>query len=147
LRLADVERASVDQQHLLSAASTTTIFLRLASPITPVPVCISLSRAWASYAGAVTDKEHEMARPSLLCRAEAGRLAVDKAVAALKKLDPQAIPPYMVPKLLETDAAVSAAALAAWRELDAKERPDEDPWERIAAELDPATRPGRVAPR
>jgi hypothetical protein len=83
----------------------------------------------------VTDKEREKARRTLLRHAEAGRLAVDKAVAALKTLDPRDFPPYVVPKLLETGAAVSVAALAALRELDGEERPSEDPWERIAAEL------------
>jgi hypothetical protein len=83
----------------------------------------------------VTDKEREKARRTLLRHAEAGRLAVDKALAALKTLDPHDFPPYMGPKLLETGAAVSVAALAALRELDAVERPGEDPWERIAAEL------------
>ena len=51
-------------------------------------------------------------------------MAVDKALAALKGLDPADFPPYMVPKLLEAGAAVSVAALAALRELDAEERPD-----------------------
>jgi hypothetical protein len=91
-----------------------------------------------SYAGAVTDNEREKARRTLLRHAEAGRLAVDKAVAALKTLDPQDFPPYIVPKLLETGAAVSVAALDALRELDAEEQPEADPWEAIAAELDPA---------
>jgi hypothetical protein len=52
---------------------------------------------------------------------------------------PGNFPPYMVPKLLETGTAVSVAAFAALRELDAEERPEEDPWERIAAALDPAS--------
>jgi hypothetical protein len=44
----------------------------------------------------------------------------------------------MVPKLLETGAAVTESALAALRALAAEERPDEDTWSAIAAELDPA---------
>jgi len=85
----------------------------------------------------VSDKEREKARRTLLRHAEAGRLAVDKALAALKSLEPQDFPHYMIPKLLETGAAVSAAAFAALRELDGERRPEDDPWERIAAELDP----------
>jgi hypothetical protein len=108
----------------------------------PMHTCARLSlpepRRGVSYAGAVSDKEREKVRRTLLRHAEAGRLAVDKAVAALKTLDPQDFPPYMVPKLLETGAAVSVAAFAALRELDAEERPAEDPWSAIAAELDPA---------
>jgi hypothetical protein len=77
-------------------------------------------------------------RRALLRQADAGKLAVDKAVAALKTLDPADFPPYMVPKLLETNAAVSIAALAALRELDATERAGYDPWAAIAAALDPA---------
>jgi hypothetical protein len=63
----------------------------------------------------VTDKEREKARRTLLRHAEAGRLAVDKALAALKTLAPQDFPPYVVPKLPETGAAVSVAAFAALR--------------------------------
>jgi hypothetical protein len=62
-------------------------------------------------------------------------MAVDEAPAALKGLDPADFSPYMVPKLLEAGAAVSVAPLAALRELDTEEQPDEDPWSAIAAEL------------
>jgi hypothetical protein len=82
------------------------------------------------------DKDREKVRRTLLRHVEAGRMAVDKALAALKGLDPADFPPYMVPKLLETGAAVTESALAALRTLDAEERPESDPWEAIARSLE-----------
>jgi hypothetical protein len=83
------------------------------------------------------DKDREKARRILLRHVQVGRMAVDKALAALNSLDPSEFPPYMVPKLLETGAAVTESARAALAALSAEEQPGDDPWAAIAAELDP----------
>jgi hypothetical protein len=55
-----------------------------------VRVCICPSRAGGlSYACVVSDNEREKVRRALLSHAEAARVAGDKALAALKSLDPQ----------------------------------------------------------
>jgi hypothetical protein len=67
-----------------------------------------------------SDTEREGVRnPAASAEGAGGRPIGERA---LKTLNPQDFPPYMVPKLLETSAAVSAAALVASRELGAEER-------------------------
>jgi hypothetical protein len=70
--------------------------------------------AWAGAVTSAQDREKERTRKALVRQAQAGQLAVDKAVAALKVLKPQDYPLYMIGRLLETGANVTLAALAAW---------------------------------
>jgi hypothetical protein len=69
---------------------------------------------------------------------EAAQAGLEKALAALKDLNPPDDPPYMLPRLVEGIAKVLAAAHAGLRTLNAEERPETDPWEAFAVELDPA---------
>jgi hypothetical protein len=47
------------------------------------------------------DRDRAKVRRKLWRQVDAGALATDKALAALKALDPADFPPYMIPKLLE----------------------------------------------
>lgn len=78
----------------------------------------------------------------------AGRAAVLKAVQALSMLRPEEMAPSVIARLLELGAKLERSTLVVSVEelqgIDSTEADEDgdDPWERIAAELDPRNAPG-----
>jgi hypothetical protein len=68
----------------------------------------------------------------------AGRLAMQKALAALQGCSPDDIPPYAAARLLELGARLERDTLTvSVEELQGRTpAPPEDPWEQVARELD-----------
>ncbi len=98
--------------------------------------------AWDDACHRIEDRERlEAIRAMHAKHRHAGRAAIDKAVAALNLLDPGEMPATAVARLLELGAKLERSTLIVsveelqGVELDAGD--DEDPWDRIARELDP----------
>ncbi len=85
------------------------------------------------------ERDRAKRRRLLTRQLDAGGLATEKALEALKLLDPADFPPYMIPKLAEVGASITQDAMALLKLLDAEENPKDDPWQKIADELEGAT--------
>ena len=94
---------------------------------------------------AVEDQERlDAIRQMHAVHRRAGRAAVAKAVQALGLLAPEQMPPTLIARLLELGAKLERSTLIVSVEelqgIEVEELDDgEDPWERIARELDPTT--------
>lgn len=100
--------------------------------------------AWDDACHRIEDQERlEAIRSMHTMHRRAGRAALTKAVQALSYLEPEAMPASAVARLLELGAKLERSTLVvSVEELQGVEVDDdesEDPWERIARELDPRT--------
>jgi hypothetical protein len=102
------------------------------------------ANAWDDACHAVEDQERlDAIRAMHAVHRRAGRAAVAKAVQALGILTPEQMPPSLIARLLELGAKLERQTLIVSVEelqgIEVEESDDtEDPWERIARELDPA---------
>jgi hypothetical protein len=99
------------------------------------------ANAWDEACHKVEDKERlEAIRSMHAIHRQAGRAALAKAVQALSYLQAEAMPPSVIARLLELGAKLERSTLiTSVEELQGIEIADEDeddPWERIARELD-----------
>src|SRR5215467_6689384 len=99
------------------------------------------AEAWDDACHRVEDRERlEAIRQMHGLHREAGRKAINKAMLALDLLDPQAMHPSLIARLIEIGARLERSTLIVSVEelqgIDTVEETD-DPWERIARELDP----------
>lgn len=98
--------------------------------------------AWDDACHRIEDRERlEEIRSMHAMHRRAGRAAIDKAVAALELLDAGEMPASAVARLLELGARLERSTLVVSVEelqgVEVDDGDDEDPWERIARELDP----------
>jgi hypothetical protein len=98
--------------------------------------------AWDDACHRIEDAERlEAIRAMHRVHRRAGRAAIDKATEALRLIDPQEMPATAVARLMELGAKLERSTLIVSVEelqgLDDVEVDVEDPWERIARELDP----------
>jgi hypothetical protein len=98
--------------------------------------------AWDYECHRVEDQERlEAIRDMHAVHRSAGRAAVEKAVQALQFIAPDEMPATAVARLLELGARLERSTLIVSVEelqgIEVQEDEIEDPWERIAAELDP----------
>ena len=98
--------------------------------------------AWDDECHRIEDQERlDLIRQMHANHRQAGRAAMWKALQALNTLDPAAMPANAVARLLELGARLERnTLLVSVEELQGVEDDEsaEDPWERIARELDPA---------
>jgi hypothetical protein len=99
--------------------------------------------AWDDACHQIEDQERlEAIRSMHAMHRRAGRAAIVKAVQALSTVDPTDMPIAAVARLLELGAKLERSTLTvSVEELQGIELDDEDtedPWERIARELDPS---------
>lgn len=99
--------------------------------------------AWADACHRIEDAERlEAIRSMHAMHRRAGRAAIVKAVQALATIDPNQLPVTAVARLLALGAKLERDTLLVSVEemqgVEAEEVDVEDPWERIAAELDPS---------
>lgn len=110
------------------------------------------ANAWDDACHAIEDQERlEAIRSMHKTHRTAGRAALMKALQALQMMHPESMPPSTVARLLELGAKLERATLlTSVEELQGIEvegdEDDEDPWERIARQLDPAASMGDAAP-
>jgi hypothetical protein len=100
--------------------------------------------AWDDEVHRIDDRERlEAIRTMHANHRRAGRAALLKALQALQHLDPAAMPAGSVARLLELGARLERDTLLVSVEklqgVEVDGEASEDPWERIARELDPAT--------
>jgi len=100
------------------------------------------AEAWDDACHRIEDTERlEAIRSMHALHREAGRAAITKAVDALDLLQPDEIPATAVARLLELGAKLERSTLLVSVEelqgLDVEGPDGEDPWDRIARELDP----------
>lgn len=100
------------------------------------------AEAWDEACHRVEDRERlEAIREMHTIHRRAGRAAITKALQALSLMDPVAIPAGTTVRLLELGARLERSTLiVSVEDLQGVEVDDEapdDPWERIAAELEP----------
>lgn len=104
------------------------------------------AEAWDDACHRIEDAERlEAIRSMHALHRRAGRNAITKALQALDHLDPDLMPAAAVARLLDLGAKLERSTLVvSVEELQGVEvyEESEDPWERIAAELDPATEVG-----
>ena len=98
--------------------------------------------AWDDACHRIEDAERlEAIRSMHSMHRRAGRAAIVKAVQALNVLEPKDIPASAVARLLELGAKLERSTLIVSVEelqgIEEDEVDEVDPWERIAAELDP----------
>ena len=101
---------------------------------------------WADRACAWDDELHRISDQQRLeairtmhdVHQRAGRLILNKALAALARVQPDEIPPYVAGRLLELGARLERDTLIVSVESlqGIETRPAEDPWEIVARELD-----------
>jgi hypothetical protein len=101
------------------------------------------AEAWDDACHQLEDRERlEAIREMHSVHRKAGRLAIDIALRALGALDPHSINPTTIARLMELGAKLERSTLiVSVEELQGIETIEEsdDPWDRIARELDPAT--------
>ena len=102
------------------------------------------AHAWDGACHAVEDGERlDAIRSMHKVHRQAGRAAVLKAVQALQQLQPSSLTPQMIARMLDLGAKLERSTLLVSVEelqgLDDLTEADEDPWDRIARELDPRT--------
>jgi hypothetical protein len=100
------------------------------------------AEAWDDACHHIEDTERlEAIRSMHAMHRRAGRAAITKAIQALDLLEPDEMPATAVARLLELGAKLERSTLIVSVEelqgLDVGESDEEDPWERIARELDP----------
>jgi hypothetical protein len=100
------------------------------------------AQAWDDACHAIDDGERlDAIRAMHKIHRQAGRAAVVKAIQALNQLRPESMPPVLIARLLDLGAKLERSTLiVSIEELQGLEElveADEDPWERIARELDP----------
>jgi hypothetical protein len=98
--------------------------------------------AWDDACHRVEDHERlEAIRNMHAVHRRAGRAALSKAIQALNLLAAEAMPPSTIARLLELGAKLERSTLIVSVEelqgIETTEVDEEDPWERIAAELTP----------
>jgi hypothetical protein len=98
--------------------------------------------AWDDACHRIDDQERlEAIRSMHSMHRRAGRAAIVKAVQALGLMEPHEMPPNLIARLLELGAKLERSTLLTSVEelqgIETAEDVEEDPWERIAAELDP----------
>lgn len=104
---------------------------------------IDRANAWDDACHQIEDQERlESIRAMHAVHRNAGRKAIEKAVEALQYLDPATIThPTAIARLLETGAKLERNTLLVSVEemqgLETVDEESEDPWDRIARELDP----------
>jgi hypothetical protein len=101
------------------------------------------AEAWDDTCHRVEDQERlEAIRSMHEIHRKAGRAAVMKAAQALSSMDADAMPATAVARLLELGAKLERSTLLTSVEelqgLDVEPDEAEDPWDRIARELDPS---------
>ena len=99
--------------------------------------------AWDDACHRIEDQERlEAIRSMHRSHRRAGRAAIEKAVQALSLMEPGEMPAGAVARLLELGAKLERSTLIVSVEelqgVEVDEVDVEDPWERIAAELDPS---------
>jgi hypothetical protein len=101
--------------------------------------------AWDDACHRIEDHERlEAIRSMHALHRRVGRAAITKAAQALANLDPITLPPSVIARLLELGARLERSTLiVSVEELQGVDQVEdgEDPWERIAAELDPHVEP------
>ena len=102
------------------------------------------AEAWDDACHKVEDKERlEAIRSMHSVHRQAGRAALMTAVRALGLVTPEQLPIHVIPRLLELGAKLERSTLIVSVEelqgIDSVEADEEDPWERIARALSPAT--------
>jgi hypothetical protein len=102
------------------------------------------AEAWDDACHNIEDQERlEAIRAMHATHRQAGRAAVLKALEALGKVDPEAMPIGVIARLLDLGAKLERSTLiVSVEELQGIVNGDDeivDPWERIARELDPHT--------
>jgi hypothetical protein len=100
------------------------------------------AHAWDDACHALDDHERlDAIRAMHKIHRQAGRAAVSKAIQALSQLDVATMPPSLIARLLDLGAKLERSTLIVSVEelqgLDEAAEDEEDPWERIARELDP----------
>jgi hypothetical protein len=100
------------------------------------------AEAWDDACHRVEDRERlEAIRQMHGVHRDAGRKALEKALQALSHLDPQGMHPTTIARLMELGAKLERQTLIVSVEelqgIDNQEEEIDDPWERIARELDP----------
>jgi hypothetical protein len=101
------------------------------------------AEAWDDVCHRIDDAERlDAIRQMHAVHRRAGRAALSKAVQALNNLSPEVMTPSQIARLLELGARLERSTLIVSVEelqgLDVEEVEDvDDPWERIARELDP----------
>jgi hypothetical protein len=104
------------------------------------------SDAWDDACHRVEDRERlEAIRSMHAIHRAAGRAAMHKAVQALGLLSPENMAPGTIARLMELGAKLERSTLIVSVEelqgIEVEDEDAEDPWERIARELDPGTLP------
>jgi hypothetical protein len=101
--------------------------------------------AWDDACHRIEDRERlEAIRQMHSIHQRAGRAAMSKAIQALSILDPAAMTPGTIARMMELGAKLERSTLlTSVEELQGIEtiEESEDPWDRIARELDPANVP------
>lgn len=102
--------------------------------------------AWDDTCHRAEDQERlEAIRSMHAVHRRVGRAAITKAALALQALNPESMPPSIIARLLDLGAKLERSTLIVSVEelqgIDAYETEEDDPWERIARELDPAHLP------
>ncbi len=111
----------------------------------PRPACPDRRKARKTDAcHRIDDRERlEAIRSMHELHRKAGRAALSKAVQALTQLQPEHMPPSVIARLLELGAKLERSTLIVSVEelqgVDLVDEEPDDPWERIARELDPRT--------
>lgn len=100
------------------------------------------AQAWDDACHRIEDQERlELIRQMHSLHRRAGRAALSKAVQALTLLQPEHMPASTIARLLELGAKLERSTLTVSVEelqgIESDEDEVDDPWERIAAELDP----------
>jgi hypothetical protein len=100
------------------------------------------AESWDDACHRVEDRERlEAIRQMHGVHRDAGRQALSKALSALALLDPQSMNPTTIARLLELGAKLERSTLIVSVEelqgIEFADEPEDDPWEKIARELDP----------